>query len=379
MYKIIYIGEKEQFDINYISENLTTILNYDINFIRESRIENAMNHFYTAEPVILLIAEEKSEGVLGIIEEIKKDESFEFLPVFLVLKNYNAKQRKKYYAQGMDGFFHEKFDPEELILACNSSIKNKIRLDQVLHQLGEVSEKNITKAIQLDLIRKFIPQTVWAKSETLAEGQSLEIPEEEQELAIVFGDLESFTTHAEKLSPKEVVEMLNGIFDITTQIIYQNFGDIDKFIGDAFLAVFNSPEMAALSAIMIQEEIENYNKNREKKGLTVTSFRMGINFGRVIRGSVGGTVRFDNTLIGDPINTAERLESMSPAGDILASKTFMSKISIFDIDKISFNNYILKGKNKEIEACLLYKYYTENRDIQSKLFKKRFEIEKEPK
>jgi adenylate cyclase len=379
MYKIIYIGNNEKFDLGAVSSNLTTISNYNINFLRENCTDLAVNHFYTAEPVILLIGEESCQGLIKLIEEIKSDESFELLPIFLVLDENTPSQRKKYFAKGMDGFLSKNFDTEELILTCNSAIKNKIRVDQVVRQLGEVSEKNITKAIQLDLIRKFIPQTVWIKSESLAEGQSLEIPEEEQELAIIFGDLQSFTTHSEKMSPKEVVEMLNGVFDITTQIIYQNFGDIDKFIGDAFLAVFDSPEMAALSAIMIQEELENYNKNRESKGLFVTSFRMGVHYGRVIRGSVGGTVRFDNTLIGDPINTAERLESLSAAGDILASKTFISRIPAIDIDKINFVNYTLKGKNKNVEACQLYSFYKTNVEIKKILFKNRFEIERSRK
>ena len=67
---------------------------------------------------------------------------------------------------------------------------------------------------------------------------------------------------------------------------------------------------------------------------------------------------------------------MSEAGDILASKLFISKIREFDVDKMDFVNYTLKGKNKDIEACALYAHYKKNSAIKNILFKKRFEIEK---
>ena len=106
----------------------------------------------------------------------------------------------------------------------------------------------------------------------------------------------AFTTISEKIQPEEVIQMLNGIFNIVTQVVYQNFGDIDKFIGDAFLAVFRHPEMALLSAVAIQTSLKLYNDIREIDDMPVALFRMGINFGKVIRGSVGGTIRYDNTL-----------------------------------------------------------------------------------
>jgi adenylate cyclase len=363
MFKIIYVSPEKKFECNSLSSDISLLSNHEINFICENDLNSAANHFFITEPVILLLIEEEVPGIEDFVAELKKDESFKYLPIIMILKNNSVEQRKKYYSLGVEGFLSSTFDNDELALKCSAAINNKIRLDQVLKQLGDVSEKNITKAIQLDLIRKFIPMTVWKKTESLAEGQSLEIPEEEQELAIIFADLQSFTTMAEKTSPKEVIQFLNGIFDITTRIVYQNSGDIDKFIGDAFLAVFDSPEMAVLSAIMIQEELEIYNKKRSNAGLPVTTFRMGIHFGKVIRGSVGGTFRYDNTLIGDPINTAQRLESMSPPGGLLASKQVIQQLKLFSISDIEFKSYVLKGKNKNIEACLLYDYYKTHKEF----------------
>lgn len=375
MYNIVYIGSND-IDIEKISSDLSRINDEDIKIIKEKELEQGINLLFSEIPTILLIIEDKINGAEESIKELKKDEAFKFMPVIVVLDKEDIEIRKKYYSFSVDGIINSKISTEEITLICNSVIKHKIRLDQVIKQLGEVSEKNITKSIQLDLLKKFIPLTVWEKTEDLAEAQDFEIPEEEQELAIMFADLESFTTIAERLIPKDVIQMLNGIFDIVTQIIYQNFGDIDKFIGDAFLAVFKHPEMALLSGIMIQDEIDFYNKNRIANNQNVSTLRIGIHYGKVIRGSVGGTVRFDNTLIGDPINTAQRLESMSKAGGILASKDIVSKVKILQNLNIPYQRYVLKGKDKEIEATLFYDYYKENREIKDILFKERIKIEK---
>ncbi|HOL56137.1 MAG TPA: adenylate/guanylate cyclase domain-containing protein [Spirochaetota bacterium] len=377
MYNIIYIGKNDNLDIQKMSLDLTKMNNEEIRIIKEKDLDAGINHLFFETSVILLIIEEDIDGAEDSIRELKKDEAFKFMPIIIIINQDDIEKRKRYYSLSIDGIINRDFSVEEIVLICNSVIKHKIRLDQVLSQLGEVSEKNITKAIQLDLLRKFIPLTVWEKTEDLAEAQDFEIPEEEQELAIIFADLETFTTMAEKQTPKEVIQMLNGIFDIATQIIYQNFGDIDKFIGDAFLAVFKHPEMALLSAIMIQDEIVSYNENRRRNNQNTSNFRLGVHYGKVIRGSVGGTVRFDNTLIGDPINTAQRLESMSPAGGILASKDIILKVKSLKDFNIPYKNYNLKGKDREIEATLFYEYYKEHPEIKTILFKERIRIEKE--
>lgn len=381
MYNIIYIGNKREIEIDKISQELSVLNNNKITIIREKDIESGINHLFFETSVCLVIFEDGIPDLENTIKEFKQDEEFKFTPIIIMLDENDKEIKRRYYLLGVDSFIQHDFTTEEIIFLLNSLVKHKIRQDNINSQLREVSEKNITKAIQLDLLKKFIPCTVWEKTENLAESQNFEIPEEEQDLAILFGDLESFTTIAEKLAPKKVIEMLNGIFDITTQIIYQNFGDIDKFIGDAFLAVFKSPEMALLSAITIQDEIISYNDKKKENNQCVSNFRLGIHYGKVIRGSVGGTVRFDNTLIGDSINTSQRLQTMSPAPGILASKEVISKVEELRQFNITYNTYTLKGKNKDIEACLFYNFYKEHPEIKDILFKirKRINIENERK
>ncbi|HNZ26131.1 MAG TPA: adenylate/guanylate cyclase domain-containing protein [Spirochaetota bacterium] len=369
MYKIVYVGNKKDLDINEISDGISKMSSHRIDFVVDNSLENITGHFFDEKPLILLIIEEDVEDKDDVIFELKNDETFKYLPIIIVLDAQNISNRKKYLTMGIDIFLNYDFDVEEFILVCNSAIKNKIRLDETLKQLGEVSEKNITKAIQLDLLRKFIPMTVWEKTEDLAENQDFEIPEEEQELAIIFADLESFTTRSEQMRPAEVIQMLNCVFEIATKVIYKNCGDIDKFIGDAFFAVFKYPEKAALSAISIQEELAKYNEERKSKGMFPTYFRMGLHYGKVIRGSVGGNERYDNTLIGDPINTTQRLESMSVAGGVLCSKEIITQIKSLNSFDFPYKNFVLKGKGKEIAAFDLFEYHVKTRNLKDVLTK----------
>ena len=365
MKNIIYIGKRESLDCGIISQKISQISQCDINFKILHSLEECSDYFFNENPLILIIIENNIREKEKFLEELKGDENFKSLPVLLVIKNNSSKTRKKYYSIGVEGFLYDDFDEDELVLVCNSTIKNKIRLDQVNSQFGDVSEKNITKAIQLDLLKKFIPVTVWQKTDNLAENQDFEIPEEEQELAIIYADLESFTSKAEYMTPKDVILMLNRVFDIATEVIYRNSGDIDKFIGDAFLAVFDNPENALLSAIMIQDELKKYNEHRKNNGEFTTSFRIGLHYGRVIRGSVGGAVRNDNTLIGEPINIAERLESMSKGGGVFASKDILTYVSFLNIDDIAFEKVNIRGRNSTLDAVHFYDYYENNEQLKN--------------
>lgn len=367
MHKIIYIGTTQTIDAESLDAEISQLSGYEVSFQREPDTESALYHFCINDPLVLVVLEDTVEGYAEFVQEIKNDELYSYLPIVLILGENTVARRLEHYPLGVDGFLQAGFDPQELVLASHSAIRGKIKLDTVLDQLREVSEENITKAIQLDILRKFIPLTVWAKTESLAENQDFEIAEEEQELSILFADLQSFTTVSESMTPGDVIQLLNGVFDIVTRVIYANHGDIDKFIGDAFLAIFAQPEMALLSAIEIQQEMRELNEARRSRGEVTTQLRVGIHYGRTIRGSVGGNHRYDNTLIGDTINTAQRLESQSEPGGLLVSREHLSMISVLPLDKLTFDSYELKGKNTRIDACQFYSYAEANPDIVERL------------
>lgn len=150
---------------------------------------------------------------------------------------------------------------------------------------------------------------------------------ENRHIAVLFVDIRGFTTMSESMKPEEVVEILNEYLGLTTQAIFDNGGTLDKFVGDATMAVFNAPFdlddyifRAVCTAWDMQAGAEKIaEKFRERFGKSV-SFGIGVNCGNAVVGNIGCDFRMDYTAIGDTVNTAARLESNARPGQILISK-----------------------------------------------------------
>lgn len=152
---------------------------------------------------------------------------------------------------------------------------------------------------------------------------------DEDEVAILFCDIRGFTGLSERMRPQELMNFLNSYFLRMNDPIHQNGGFIDKFIGDAIMALFDHPggtqthkTRDALSAALdLRKAITIYNMHRSNSGYEPINIGIGIHYGPVIIGTVGSDDRMDTTVIGDSVNIASRLEGLSPVyhADIIIS------------------------------------------------------------
>ncbi|MDE6386839.1 MAG: adenylate/guanylate cyclase domain-containing protein [Lachnospiraceae bacterium] len=177
---------------------------------------------------------------------------------------------------------------------------------------------------------------------------------ENRHIAVLFVDIRGFTTMSESLKPEEVVEILNEYLGLTTQAIFDNGGTLDKFVGDATMAVFNAPFdlddyifRAVSTAWDMQSGAEKIaEKFRERYGKSV-SFGIGVNCGDAVVGNIGCDFRMDYTAIGDTVNTAARLESNARPGQILISsevyEAVKDRVAVTPIGEIP-----LKGKSNGV-------------------------------
>jgi len=148
---------------------------------------------------------------------------------------------------------------------------------------------------------------------------------DEREMCILFSDLAGFTPLSATLTPRALIELLNAYFDEMCPLIKAEGGDIDKFIGDAIMAVFDevrgrepAPERAVRAAMAMQAAMAPFNEGREPK----LSMRIGINTGPLVRGDLGSrVVRRDYTVIGDTVNRANRYEAKCPVGGVMISQS----------------------------------------------------------
>lgn len=175
-----------------------------------------------------------------------------------------------------------------------------------------------------------------------------------KDIAVLFVDIRGFTTMSENLSPEEVVDILNEYFGVITDAIFKNKGTLDKFIGDAAMAVFNSPfdlddyvYRAVMTACDIAKASEALGEKLMERFGKKVSYGIGVNCGEAIIGNIGSNFRMDYTAIGDTVNTASRLESNAKAGEILISeevkKRLEGRIETEDVGEIP-----LKGKSNKI-------------------------------
>lgn len=181
-----------------------------------------------------------------------------------------------------------------------------------------------------------------------------------KDIAVMFVDIRGFTPLSEKLPATKVVEILNLYLEMTTQAIFEQKGTLDKFIGDATMAVFNSPfdlddyvYRAVVTAVAIAKKSDEISQIIEEKyGLRI-GFGVGVNCGEAVIGNIGSQMRMNFTAIGDVVNTAARLESQAKAGQVLISPEVKKRLE-GRIETKEMGSMALKGKSQPLtvyEVC----------------------------
>ncbi len=213
---------------------------------------------------------------------------------------------------------------------------------------ARMAKKSIEKAFN-----KYVaPQIV----EDIAKDGTYELKlgGENRDVAVMFVDIRGFTSLSESLEPEQVVDILNDYLELTTRCIFRHGGTLDKFVGDATMAVFNSPfdtEDYIYKAILTAWDIVQ-GGNKIEKGFTErygksVGFGIGVNCGPAVVGNIGCEFRMDYTAIGDTVNTAARLESNAPRGNVYISKAVRDalgdRITVEDVGEIP-----LKGKSNGV-------------------------------
>lgn len=177
---------------------------------------------------------------------------------------------------------------------------------------------------------------------------------EKRDIAVLFVDIRGFTTMSEILDPEQVVAILNNYLNLTTNAIFKNKGTLDKFVGDATMAVFNSPfelDDYTFRAVCAAKDIVDGAKELEEKlmkefGRSV-GFGVGVNCGPAVVGNIGCEFRMDFTAIGDTVNTAARLEANAKRGQVLISEEVYERVKDrIEVEEVG--EIPLKGKSKGV-------------------------------
>ncbi len=195
-------------------------------------------------------------------------------------------------------------------------------------------------------------------NEIIADPKKLRLGGEQRELTVLFSDIEEFTTFSEKITPEELVTVLNEYLNAMMFIIMQNNGTFDKSVGDAIMAFWGAPIPqkehainACLTALEMQLALISMREKWIAEGKSPIKMRVGINTGLMVVGNMGGAERFNYTVMGDSVNLGSRLEG--------ANKQYGTSIMISESTYLQAREYIrvreldllvVKGKTEPIRV-----------------------------
>jgi class 3 adenylate cyclase len=244
--------------------------------------------------------------------ELRKVESLKDIPVLMLTAADTPQARAKSEHAGVSAYLAKPFVPDKVVIIAEKLISERRLLRE-------------RQAMQQYLSESAVEAAVDAAGST---GDVRKVMRAEQQfVTVLFADIVGFTPMTEQMEPEDLIKLLNEYFDAMAPLFRENGGIIDKFIGDAIMAIFvgsddeghsHSAYNAVRTGLKMIQTLETFNAER---GDTV-NIRVGINSGPVIMGDIGSRFyRRDFTVIGDHVNIAARLESAAEHGTVLISES----------------------------------------------------------
>ena len=220
------------------------------------------------------------------------------------------------------------FSKEELDIFSVVAAEAAISYDRA-HSHAELSRR----AIERQALERFMSSVVVEK--ILASPDQIRLGGENQVATILFADIRGFTRLSERLPPQKIVELLNEYFSEMTDLIFDNGGTLDKYLGDGIMALFGAPwskpddaQRAVKTAGEMQRALMALNHEWQARGQEPLQMGLGINTGQVTAGNIGSSKRMDYTVIGDAVNLASRLCAHAAGGQILISESTFREIRL---------------------------------------------------
>ena len=289
--------------------------------------DGALSLARTSRPDLILLDIMMPEmNGFDVCDRLRNDTTLQTVPVIFLTALDDDTSRLKGLEMMADDYLTKPFNSRLLLAKVEnilqlSQMRSQAVSSQFNQQVKEQSKRQIAAA--------------WEANEYLSEKFHLFVPEQllgriapkgiesiqlgnvtEEELTILFCDIRGFTAIAESQAARQTFEWLNAFFTKMNDCITSHNGFIDKYLGDAIMAVFDRPNSHAMDAIQaavaMQESLQEFNINRHKYNLeSPVNIGTGINTGIGMIGTLGSDRRMDSTVIGDVVNTASRLENLT--------------------------------------------------------------------
>lgn len=270
---------------------------------------------------------------LDMIRMIRAQDDLKGTPIVLLTAKADEDTRLEGVERGADAYLSKPFNDRELL----AEVRNLLALKE-----NEQRVSRINSYLTDSVLSRFLPQTLVKRA---AQGElTLDLRPEPRMITVLFSDIVGFTQLSNTLRSRRVAELLNEYLTAMTRCVFNNGGTVDKFMGDAILAIFGAPEeltpneqvrRAIATAREMYSILDNLNNQWMAQGIDRVQFRCGIHQGTAVVGMFGGEERSDYTAIGPSVNIAARLQEAAAPGAILISAAVADYVDEDNITKES--------------------------------------------
>ena len=268
---------------------------------------------------------------LDMIRLIREQQELKGTPIILLTAKVDEDTRIEGSELGADIYLAKPFNDRELLAA----VRNLLALKANEKKLGELNNY-LTESV----LKRFLPPSLVQKA---AHGNlALDLRPEPKLVTILFSDIVGFTQLSNTLRSRRVAELLNEYFEFMTRAVFDNGGTVDKFMGDAVLAMYGAPEeltpneqvrRAIATARQMRQYLEDLNRRWQEQGIPKVQFRCGVHQGTAVVGMFGSSERADYTAIGPTVNIAARLQASALPDCILVSAAVADYLDESEITK----------------------------------------------
>ena len=200
-----------------------------------------------------------------------------------------------------------------------------------LHRLRDADRTRHEALVRSNFERYFAPNVA---AEIARQQEGARPGGEKCPVTILFSDIRGFTTLSEGMTPDAIAQLLSEYFTEMVEVIFEHGGTLDKFVGDAILALWGAPiahqhdaDSAMRAAIAMQQSVTALNTKWAAEGRPAIGVGIGINYGEVFAGNIGSQRRLEYTVIGDAVNVASRLCTKAGAGEVLLTEPFYQQLT----------------------------------------------------
>ena len=265
-----------------------------------------------------------------VLRRLKESEDLRSIPVIVISGRQDLEGILDCIEAGADDYLFKPFNPVLLQARIKAGLERKRWHDK---------EEKYRR--QLERNEKFIRATFgrYVSDEIvenlLEEPEGLKLGGDLRQVTMLMSDIREFSSLCERLTPEQVMKMLNNYLGVMTDIILRHQGTIDEFIGDAILAIFGAPvqrdddaDRAVQCALDMQRAMIDINRENRRAGLPEISMGIGVNTGDVITGNIGSEKRSKYGVVGHHVNLTARIESQTAGGDILISDSTLDNLAL---------------------------------------------------